>query len=137
MTESNSALIVTGTVTDTETCVQGLHRWLRSKANETLLPWLRVTSEDLGLPYKKSIVRGQKTRWGSCSAKRVISLNYKLLFLPPELVHYLFVHELCHTRYLNHSARYWALVARKLPEYARLDAALKDSWRYVPAWAVS
>lgn len=136
-TESGSALIVTGAVKDAKTCTQGLHRWLRHKAIETLLPGLRNTSEDLDLPYAKSIIRGQKTRWGSCSAKRVISLNYKLLFLPPELVNYLFVHELCHTRYLNHSTSYWKLVARKLPNYARLDAALKDSWRYVPAWAVS
>jgi len=136
-TESGSTLIVTGTVDDAETCVEGLHRWLRHKAVETLLPGLRDTSEDLELPYKKSIVRGQKTRWGSCSANRVISLNYKLLFLPPAQVHYLFVHELCHTRYLNHSTRYWELVARKLPDYARLEAALKESWRYVPAWAVS
>ncbi len=136
-TESDSALVVSGAVADSKACVRGLHRWLRHKAIETLLPWLRDISKDLELPYENSIVRGQKTRWGSCSSKRVISLNYKLLFLPPELVHYLFVHELCHTRHLNHSARYWGLVARKLPDYAPLDAALRDSWRYVPAWAVS
>ncbi len=136
-TESDSELVVSGAVGDSKVCVRGLHRWLRNKAIETLLPRLQDTSENLKLPYEKSIVRGQKTRWGSCSSNRVISLNYKLLFLPPELVHYLFVHELCHTRHLNHSTRYWELVARKLPDYAPFDAALRESWRYVPAWAVN
>ncbi len=128
-------LSVSGPVHDASACACGLRAWLRIKARRRLPPWLRQTSQELGLPYAKTIIRGQRSRWGSCSAQGVISLNYKLLFLPRAQVHYLFVHELCHTRHLNHSARYWALVARKLPDYRRFEATLREAWRYVPRWA--
>jgi predicted metal-dependent hydrolase len=65
----------------------------------------------------------------------VISLTCKLLFVPPAQVHYLFVHELCHAKHRNHSARYLALVARKLPDYRRQKLALRGAWRYAPRWA--
>lgn len=130
----DSELLVAGAIDDGPACGSALRSWLHKKARQSLVPWLRQTSFALELPYEKAVVRRQKTRWGSCSAGAVISLNCKLLFTPPEQVHYLFVHELCHTRYLNHSRRYWALVKRHLPNYAELDAALKDAWRYVPAW---
>jgi predicted metal-dependent hydrolase len=133
--EVGGQLEVSGPVTDQEACVGALREWLRDKARTGLVPWLERTSRALGLPYERAVIRGQRTRWGSCSEKKIINLNYKLLFLPPQQVHYLFVHELCHTRHMNHSPRYWALVGCKLPDYARLDAALREAWRYVPAWA--
>ena len=100
-----------------------------------MVPWLERTSDELELPFVRAIVRGQKTRWGSCSTQKTISLNYKLLFLPDELARYLFVHELCHTRHLNHSARFWRLVQSREPNYERLENQLTDAWRYVPLWA--
>ena len=100
-----------------------------------LPPWLEQTGTELGLRYHRCTIRGQKTRWGSCSSRKTISLNYKLLFLPPHLVRYLFVHELCHTRHLNHSARFWGLVQEKEPLYESLEADLTDGSRYVPLWA--
>jgi hypothetical protein len=57
-----------------------------------------------------------------------------LLFLDPPLVRYLFVHELCHTRHLNHSTAFWRLVQRIEPDFQRLEARLTDAWRAVPAW---
>jgi predicted metal-dependent hydrolase len=91
-------------------------------------------SQEIALPFEQVTVRGQKTLWASCSAKTNISLNYKLLFLPPELVRYVFIHELCHTIHLNHSRRFWALVAEKEPRYKQLDAELNKGWIYIPAW---
>ncbi len=135
VTETPGRLELQGPVADQEACVAALREWLRGKARATLVPWLERSSATLGLPYERAVIRGQRTRWGSCSERRVINLNYKLLFLPREQVHYLLVHELCHTRHMNHSPRYWALVAQMLPDYARLDAALREAWRYVPAWA--
>lgn len=111
-----------------------LRRWLSRKGKEALVPWLGRVSEELDLPYSGVTLRGQKSRWGSCSAKRHINLNYGLLFLPPHCVRYLFVHELCHTVHLNHSPRYWALVASKEPEYRRLEKELRQASRLVPAW---
>jgi predicted metal-dependent hydrolase len=106
-----------------------LRRWLQDYASRRLIPWLRTVSEECGLPFVHATVRAQKTRWGSCSARRHISLNRHLLFLPPPLVRYLFVHELCHTVHLNHSRHYWALVIR----HERSCAARRVSFLCGPA----
>lgn len=133
--EKDGTLNIVGPTDDISACIHGLRTWLRTKARQTLPPWLRQTSLALDLPYRKTVIRSQRTRWGSCSARGVISLNCKLLFLSRPEVEYLFVHELCHTRHLNHSARYWALVEQKMPDYRRLDAALRDAWQAIPRWA--
>ena len=112
-----------------------LLRWVSRKGREALVPWLEQVSAEIGLPFAGVSIRAPKTRWGSCSSRRRINLNCRLLFLPPELVHYLLVHELCHTRHMNHSARYWALVAHHLPEYRELDRRLRSASRQVPDWA--
>lgn len=111
-----------------------LLRWLKQRAAEALPPWLEQVSAELGLPYTQVAIRAQKTRWGSCSRAAHISLNCSLLFLSPALVRYLFVHELCHTRHLNHSRRYWALVAKCEPEYAQRGRELRAAGRHVPLW---
>jgi predicted metal-dependent hydrolase len=84
--------------------------------------------------FATASIRGQKTRWGSCSSRQTISVNCKLLFLPSELVRYVLIHELCHTVHLNHSAAFWALVAQKEPDYQQLDAGLRDARYHVPLW---
>lgn len=111
-----------------------LRRWLALQGKRHLVPWLRQVSEELGLPFAQVAVRGQKTRWGSCSAKGNINLNYALLFLPPEQVRYLFVHELCHTVHLNHSPAFWRLVASHCPDYRHHDRALRGAMAHLPAW---
>lgn len=111
-----------------------LRHWLTRRAEQKLVPWLRQLSIELNLPFQGAAVRGQKTLWASCSGKKNINLNYKLLFLPPHLVRYVLIHELCHTIHLNHSSNYWALVARKEPQYRQLDAELNRAWVYVPEW---
>lgn len=113
---------------------RALKRWLARKGRQHLLPWLAQVSEEVGLPYSGASIRGQRTRWGSCSSRRRINLNYALLFLPPEWVRYLFVHELCHTRYLNHSADYWRLVAQLEPNYRELDRRLRRAGSRLPQW---
>lgn len=67
-----------------------------------------------------------KARWGSCDAKGVIKLNWRLLMLPPALRDYVLIHEVCHLAELNHSAAFWNRVARLCPEYKRLRAELKE-----------
>lgn len=113
---------------------QRLRQWLLARGREGLVPWLDAVSADLGLPYTGATVRRQRSRWGSCSARRTISLNCALLFLEPALVRQLFVHELAHTRHLNHSRAFWRLVERLEPDYASLEQRLRDAWRSVPAW---
>jgi len=111
-----------------------LKRWMGRKGKELLVPWLEQVSDELALPFNGVSIRGQKSRWGSCSARHHINLNYALLFLPPDHVRYLFVHELCHTVHLNHSRRYWQLVAQKEPNYRRLDLELRQATSLIPNW---
>lgn len=118
-------------------CQGVLKKWLAHQAHKDLAPWLRQLGFDLGLPCRRISVRGQKTRWASCSSRKDISLNYKLLFLPRPLVHYVLVHELSHTVHMNHSAKFWALVGEKQPDYPQWRDRLKTGWRYVPRWAES
>ena len=113
---------------------QCLKRWLARQGRQHLAPWLAQVSEETGLSYSGVSIRCQRTRWGSCSSRQHINLNYGLLFLPPELVRYLFIHELCHTRHMNHSARYWRLVAKMEPEYSVYDRALRQAGRHLPPW---
>ncbi|VAX13979.1 protein of unknown function DUF45 [hydrothermal vent metagenome] len=111
-----------------------LQKWLNEQARQHLLPWLAQTAEELGLAYTKACIRAQKTRWGSCSTGKVINLNRNLLFLPPPLVRYLFVHELSHIRHMNHSSRFWQQVSKYEPDYRRLDAELGQAGRHLPRW---
>ncbi|WP_287372656.1 SprT family zinc-dependent metalloprotease [Prosthecochloris sp.] len=109
-----------------------LREWVKRKAVTELLKKLDEVSKQYGFLYDKGAVRCQKTRWGSCSTKRTISLNMKLLFLPPGLVEYIMLHELCHTVYMNHSQRFWALVEQKMPDYIVYDRAMREASRYIP-----
>ncbi|QQE65859.1 metal-dependent hydrolase [Leptolyngbya sp. BL0902] len=130
-------LMLRGHVDDDTACTDLLRQWLTRKARAEFAPWLRELSFDVGLPFNKVSIRGQKTRWASCSTHKDISLNYKLLFLPPELVHYVFVHELCHTIHMNHSNAFWRLVGEKQADYQRHRDHIRDGWRYVPRWVES
>ncbi|MDH5218190.1 MAG: M48 family metallopeptidase, partial [Gammaproteobacteria bacterium] len=99
-------------ITATNELVVGkiLKKWLQVKARQLLPPLLSEMAEQTSLSFKNVTVRGQKTRWGSCSAAANINLNRNLLFLPEPLVRHLMLHELCHTRHLNHSVEYWKFV---------------------------
>jgi len=111
-----------------------LRRWLIGHAHAVLGAALEECSRELGLAFQRVIVRRQRTRWGSCSARGTISLNCCLLFQRREVVHYLLVHELAHTRHMNHSRRFWQCVAEHCPGYRALDRELLDGWRRVPSW---
>jgi hypothetical protein len=132
--KDKSRIILRGNTEQEEACKSLLQQWLTHKAYQRLVPWLWSVSQELDLPFYKASIRGQKTLWASCSQQRNISLNFKLLFLPTELVRYVFVHELCHTIHLNHSSQFWALVQEKDPNYKPLDQELRRSSHFVPSW---
>jgi predicted metal-dependent hydrolase len=111
-----------------------LTHWLKRRARERIGERLRELAEHHGFDYKRINVRGQRTRWASCSSRGTISLNYKLLFLPPELVDHVLLHELAHTRHLNHSQRFWRLLARLDPDWRQHHEALGQATQWLPAW---
>jgi hypothetical protein len=117
--------------------VAALRRWLMRRAQRTLPEWLEEVSQEAGLPFASVSIRGQRSRWGSCSADGDISLNYQLLFLPRHLARHVLIHELCHTVELNHSPRFWRTVARHEPDVARLRAEMRRSWSHVPDWLLA
>ncbi len=114
--------------------IDGLRGWVRRKARQHLPMRLRELAREHGFGYERVSIRSQKSRWGSCSSRGTISLNDQLLFLPSEAVDYLLIHELCHTREMNHSPRFWALVESCCPDWRRLDAQLSPGLDRVPDW---
>jgi predicted metal-dependent hydrolase len=111
-----------------------LRGWLKRAAFERLAPRLLQLAGELNYPVSRVSIRCQRTRWGSCSTRGTVSLNCSLVFLKWEIVRYLFVHELAHTKHMNHSASFWRLVEKIEPDYRRLDGELLAGWRTVPAW---
>ncbi len=83
----------------------------------------------VGVSYGKITIRCQHTRWGSCSSKGNLNFNCLLMLVPPEVLDYVIVHELCHRKEMNHSERFWAEVQRILPDYQKQRAWLKTHGR--------
>jgi predicted metal-dependent hydrolase len=129
-----NVVTLSGRTGDDRLCVAALKRWLSSVAKKEFLPRLQALSALSDNPFSRMHVRGQRTCWGSHSSTGTISINYCLLFLAPPLLRYLMIHELCHARHMNHSRRFWQRVGRFEPDYKRLDKALGDSWKKIPAW---
>jgi predicted metal-dependent hydrolase len=127
-------LTVTGDVGDFAVCRDALCRWLDRRAQRTLLLRLAVLACQHGLEYEGAAVRQQRTRWGSCSRRKIISLNAGLLFAPPEVVDYVLIHELCHTVEMSHSPRFWDLVESCDPDYRGQKNLLRELRKALPRW---
>jgi predicted metal-dependent hydrolase len=76
-------------------------------------------------PLNKIYIKNQKTRWGSCSSKQNLSLNYKIVFLPQKHQDYIIVHEMCHLKEFNHSRNFWTLVEKAIPNYLEIKKELR------------
>ena len=127
-------ITVYGAVSDHDACREVLKRWLRHRTREELVPWLGHLARQNGFKFKEAFIRGQKTRWASCSSKGTINLSFKLLFLERDWVRCVLLHELCHTVCMNHSSRFWALLGGIEPECRAIHKWMRDGWKRVPAW---
>jgi len=98
----------------------------RTKAKRKLTRRLRYLAEKHGFVYNRVFIRNQKTLWGSCSGKKNISLNIRLSRLPEELMDYVILHELAHTRVKNHGKDFWALMNKLLGDGKAKAASLRE-----------
>jgi len=103
----------------------------RVEARKKLTARLKQLAEKHGFSYNRVFLKNQQTRWGSCSHKNNISLNIKLLILPQELIDYVIIHELVHTRVHDHSKRFWS----ELDKYVESGKAMAKKLRnYDTRW---
>lgn len=104
---------------------QALKSFVIAYAKQVLPDLLQEISQQTGLSYQSCQVRFAKSRWGSCSTQQKIMLNAALVLLPKEIIRYVCVHELAHTRYFNHSAEFWQEVARHDADFQQHRQQLK------------
>ncbi len=134
--EKGGILWAQGQTEDLSLCHQALKKWVIKEASRILPLWLNELSLLTGLSYNQVTVRAQNTLWGSCNAKKNISLNYKLLFFPRSVAEHVLLHELCHTKHLNHSAHFWQLLKQLDANFEDNKHCLKTAERYLPRWLV-
>lgn len=127
-------IVVVGNVENKEACFVLLEKWIKQTAKKHLTKLLQTISLETGLSYQKVSFRNQTTRWGSCSSTKSISLNYKLIFLPYVLTRHIMLHELCHTRFLNHSAFFWELLKTFDEQYLENKISLRRGNQFIPDW---
>ncbi|MDH3978142.1 MAG: M48 family metallopeptidase [Gammaproteobacteria bacterium] len=128
-------LRLTGNISDEQQTKAALRRWLKKHARPRLMNELEKLAKKHGFKYSKVSIRHQRTRWGSCSSRGMISLNAALLLLPDRLVKHVLLHELCHTVHLDHGAGFWKLLASLEPDHQLHRMELRDHWRQLPVWA--
>ena len=136
LVEKGGGIVVMGDVARIALARHVLQRWLLRTAHGSLVPWLQAVAAEQGLTATRIQVRRQRTRWGSCSRSGTLSVNACLMFQRPAVVRYLFLHELAHTRHMDHSRAFWRLVESLEPGWRALDRELATGWRSVPHWAI-
>jgi predicted metal-dependent hydrolase len=108
---------------------EALERWYRRRASEEIAPRLDAAVARAGSRYDGLTIRAQRTRWASCSATGAMSFNWRLLLAPPEVLGYVIEHEVCHLEVMDHSPRFWRLLAGRVPDWRAHSAWLR---RYGP-----
>lgn len=108
-----------------------LKHWMVEQAEQRLIARCYRLGERIGLEPGSVRVRDYRRKWGQCSARGEISLNWRLMHLSPELREYVLIHELCHLEQMNHSRAFWALVAGHCPDYRHLRGRLAVAYPYL------
>lgn len=98
----------------------------RARALELVHTRLAHFNLSYNFKYNKVSIKNQSSRWGSCSRRGNLNFNYRIALLEPEVADYLIVHELCHLGEMNHSKKFWDLVARTLPHWRSLRRKMKE-----------
>lgn len=104
---------------------EALERWYRRRAAAEIAPRLDAATAQAGTAYTKLTIRGQRTRWASCSTSGGMSFNWRLLLAPEPVLDYVVWHEVCHLEVMDHSPRFWSLLASRWPDYRAHQAWLR------------
>lgn len=102
-------------------------KFLNNKLREFLHDFLFVFAQKNGFSYQKFMIKKMSSRWGSCSKQGNLNFNLKLVHFPPKTIEYVAIHELCHTRQMNHSDKFWQEVAIFCPQYQKQIKILKEN----------
>lgn len=95
---------------------------------ELIHKYVREFSFKLNVSVNRVYFRNMKSRWGSCSSRKNISINKYLIYLPENLIEYLVFHEIAHLVELNHSKKFWRIISSKFPNYAEMEKELSIYW---------
>ena len=100
-------------------------QWYKKQALVDFARRLEILSAKLGVALPKLFLSNAQSRWGSCNSRKEIRLNWRLLQAPPHIINYVICHELAHLKEMNHSAKFWAVVASIYPDYKSAEKELK------------
>ncbi len=104
-----------------------IERFYRRAAREEIAPRLDAATAAVGATYSGLSIRGQRSRWASCSARGAMSFNWRLLLAPEQVLEYVVWHEVCHLEIRDHSPRFWALLASRFPGWREQRAWLREN----------
>jgi predicted metal-dependent hydrolase len=104
---------------------EALERWYRRQAHDEVGPRLQTASARAGTSYAALQIRGQRTRWASCSSTGAMSFNWRLLLAPPAILDYVVEHEVVHLEIHDHSPKFWAELEKRVPDYKTREQWLK------------
>jgi predicted metal-dependent hydrolase len=108
------------------TVSRGHYTMHKEEARRVILARLSHFGAIYGYSWNRVAIRDQRRRWGSCSSRKNLNFNYKLLFLPEHLRDYVIIHELCHLVEMNHGKGFWEKVSRCCPEHQKHIAELRE-----------
>jgi predicted metal-dependent hydrolase len=94
-----------------------LEQWLKTEASRVIKSKVSLFSQKMNLLYNRVKIRDQKSRWGSCSCRRNLNFNWRLIMAPEPVLDYVIIHELCHLVEMSHSKSFWGLVAEYCPQW--------------------
>ena len=102
-------------------------RAYKKEARKQIACYVEHYADIMGVSYGRIAIREQKTCWGSCSSKKNLNFNWKLILMPSEIMEYVVVHELAHLLEMNHSKQFWKIVERYIPDYKTRRKWLKEN----------
>lgn len=111
--------------TDTTAIAKRVVRWYQQQAYEDFVRRVGIFAAKLGVPTPPVALSNAQSRWGSCNSRGQIRLSWRLIQAPPQIINHVVCHELAHLKEMNHSARFYAVLADLFPEHASTEQALK------------